>query len=111
MLSPCRFSSSISCMSFPLNIGRHLLFAESEPALTSIRGGGFFVRHYGDFCTGADTLDGVAIFLTVSGLIAVGAAVTRGRLPQQRGCGPVYRGSSMLRPSPLPQNESYPSVR
>jgi hypothetical protein len=35
-------------LNIPLNIGRHLLFAESEPVLTSIRGGGVFVRHYGD---------------------------------------------------------------
>src|SRR6202023_1279215 len=55
MLSPCRFSSSTSCTSFPLNTSRHLLFPESVPALVPVRGGGFFNRYYGDFCTGADT--------------------------------------------------------
>src|ERR1700724_2874256 len=54
MLSPCRFSSSTSCTSFPLNTSRHLLFPESVPALAPVRGGGFFNRYYGDFCTGAD---------------------------------------------------------
>src|SRR5580704_2311855 len=55
MLSPCRFSSSTSCTSFPLNTSRHLLLPESVPALAPVRGGGFFNRYYGDFCTGADT--------------------------------------------------------
>src|SRR5579863_3281469 len=58
MLSPCRFSSSTSCTSFPLNTSRHLLFPESVPALAPVRGGGFFNRYYGDFCTGADTRGG-----------------------------------------------------
>jgi hypothetical protein len=58
MLSPCRFSSSMSCTSLPRNTLGTSSTSESMPALAFVRGGRFFVWHYEDFCTGADSAGG-----------------------------------------------------
>src|SRR5207248_8254198 len=54
ILKPSRLSSLISSTSFPLNTPA-LLCSRFGRFITS-RGGAFFNRHYGYFCTGADTL-------------------------------------------------------
>src|SRR5580658_10640091 len=54
MLIPCRCSSFSSCTSLPLNKFRNLLRVEWAPVY-HVKGWGKFNRHYGDFCTGADT--------------------------------------------------------
>src|SRR5205814_7667715 len=54
MLIPCRCSSFSSCTSIPLNKSRYLRRVEWAPVY-HVKGWGKFNRHYGDFCTGADT--------------------------------------------------------
>jgi hypothetical protein len=54
MLIPCRCSSFSSCKSLPLNMFRNLLRVEWAPVY-HVKGWGKFNRHYGDFCTGADS--------------------------------------------------------
>src|SRR6266702_1715488 len=54
MLIPCRCSSFSSCTSLPLNKSRNLLRMEWSPVY-HVKGWGKFNRHYGDFCTGADS--------------------------------------------------------
>src|ERR1700688_298959 len=55
ILIPCRCSSFSSCTSLPLNKFRNLLRVEWAPVY-HVKGWGKFNRHYGDFCTGADSL-------------------------------------------------------
>lgn len=55
MLNPCRFSYSISCTSFPNNHGTSCL--RMMPSSALVRSGGIFIWHYGDFCTGADSIN------------------------------------------------------
>src|SRR4051812_1214384 len=55
MLNPSRLSSLISSTSFPLNRCRPSSGSQSWGYTTRLRGWGIFNRHYGDFCTGADT--------------------------------------------------------
>src|SRR5713101_5953912 len=56
VLRPSRFISRNSCMSLPLStLGPPP--SEDRPAHTLIRGWGIFNRLYGDFCTGADTVN------------------------------------------------------
>src|SRR6476469_1731165 len=55
MLNPSRLSSLISSTSFPLNRCRPSSGSQSWGYTTRQRRWGTFKRHYGDFCTGADT--------------------------------------------------------
>jgi hypothetical protein len=59
LIVPCRCNSLSSCTSLPLNKSRNLLRLEWPPVY-HVKGCGIFNRHYGDFCTGADTKSGFA---------------------------------------------------
>jgi hypothetical protein len=60
---------------FPPQHIRHLLFPESVPGLTAVRGGGFLDRHYEDFCTGAHITEAQAfvakIFMVLRAALAI----------------------------------------
>src|SRR5581483_4342691 len=60
MLSPCRFISSMSLTSFPLNRSRRLLRSRVGAGLSLCQGWGILLRRYGDFTTGGDTRSIVA---------------------------------------------------
>src|SRR6185437_11450826 len=62
MLNPSRLSSLISSTSFPLNRCPPSSGSQSWGYTTRPRGWGIFNRHYGDFCTGADTSPSTSIY-------------------------------------------------
>jgi len=55
MLSPWRFSPSISCTSFPRSTCRTSPWRFRCGYTPLAKGWGILFRYYGDFCTGADT--------------------------------------------------------
>src|SRR3954464_5738464 len=57
MLNPSRLSSLISSTSFPLNRCPPSSGSQCWGYTTRPRGWGIFKRHYGDFCTGAESYD------------------------------------------------------
>src|SRR5438270_13638890 len=68
MLNPSRLSSLISSTSFPLNRCPPSSGSQSWGYTTRPTGWGIFKRHYGDFCTGADSLIRGSHPISTSGL-------------------------------------------
>ena len=57
ILTPCRFSSSISCTSFPLNsVGTSFAETSADFRNDLVKGWGILNRHFEDFYTGRDSI-------------------------------------------------------